>query len=418
MNPSPRTALRVFIPFALGYFLSYLFRVVNAVIAPDLVQDLGIDPSQLGLLTSTYFIAFASSQLPLGLLLDRFGPRIVESILLVFAAVGAVMFAWSTSLTGVIVGRALIGFGVSACLMAAFKSYVLWFPRNLWPRVNGFQMAAGGLGALSATIPVEWTLGMTDWRGLFLGLGALTLAIALTVFFVVPEKTAQGPRESFGSQLRGVRQVFTSWDFWRTAPLTTLSQATFLSVQGLWAGPWLRDMAGMDRMGAAQVLSWIAGAMIVGFIVLGFAAERLSRAGVTVLTTAVTGMGVFMGVQALIILNGQVWAVPLWIGFGFSGTSGIIAYAAMSQSFPVRLSGRVTTGINLLVFIAAFAGQWAIGSIINLWPVTAQGHYHPSGYQAGFSLVLGLQALTLVWFILAGLRKHPVVTPDTGDTGA
>ena len=137
----------MFLPFAFGYFLSYLFRVVNAVIAPDLVADLQINPSQLGLLTATYFIAFASFQLPLGVLLDRYGPRIVESFLLIFAGIGALIFAKADTLTGVVIGRAFIGFGVSACLMAAFKSYVIWFPENSWPRINGLQMAAGGLGA-------------------------------------------------------------------------------------------------------------------------------------------------------------------------------------------------------------------------------------------------------------------------------
>jgi len=130
MQISKITALRIFIPFAFGYFLSYIFRVVNAVIAPDLAIDLHVNPSELGLLTSTYFIAFASSQLPLGVLLDRLGPRIVESFLLVFAGLGAIIFAKAQTLTGAIVGRALIGFGVSACLMAAFKSYVLWFPEK------------------------------------------------------------------------------------------------------------------------------------------------------------------------------------------------------------------------------------------------------------------------------------------------
>ena len=115
MNRSITTTLRVFIPFTLGYFLSYLFRVVNAVIAPDLVADLGIGPSALGLLTSTYFIAFASSQLPLGVFLDRFGPRRTEAVLLVFAGVGALVFARSDTLAGLILGRALIGLGVSAC---------------------------------------------------------------------------------------------------------------------------------------------------------------------------------------------------------------------------------------------------------------------------------------------------------------
>jgi len=156
--------------------------VVNAVIAPDLVTDLNLDPSELGLLTATYFIAFASAQLPLGVLLDRFGPRMVESFLLLFAGAGAIIFAISHTLTGVIIGRALIGFGVSACLMAAFKSYVIWFPANILSRINGFQMAAGGVGALAATTPVAWALHFTDWRGLFWALALFSFASALAVF--------------------------------------------------------------------------------------------------------------------------------------------------------------------------------------------------------------------------------------------
>ena len=110
MNHSPTALLlKVFLPFAAGYFLSYLYRVVNAVISTDLVADIGIGPSALGLLTATYFISFASFQLPLGVLLDRFGPRRTESILLLFAAAGAYIFSQAQSLSGLIVGRAFIG---------------------------------------------------------------------------------------------------------------------------------------------------------------------------------------------------------------------------------------------------------------------------------------------------------------------
>jgi len=129
MRASLMITWRVFLPFAAGYFLSYLYRVVNAVIAPDLVADLAIGPSALGLLTATYFIAFASAQLPLGVLLDRFGPRRMEAFLLLFAGLGAYLFARAESLVGLVVARAFIGFGVSACLMAAFKAYTIWFTR-------------------------------------------------------------------------------------------------------------------------------------------------------------------------------------------------------------------------------------------------------------------------------------------------
>ncbi|MGA6926022.1 MAG: MFS transporter [Desulfosarcina sp.] len=396
------TTLRVFVPFAAGYFLSYLYRVVNAVIAPDLAADLGIGPSALGLLTSTYFISFASAQLPLGVLLDRFGPRRMEAGLLLFAGLGAYLFSRSGTLAGLIGARAFIGFGVSACLMAAFKAYTLWFDREKWPLVNGFQMAAGGLGALAATAPVEATLRVTDWRGVFLVLSVLTLLVALVVYMVVPERASEAQAERLKDQLRGVKRVFTSLEFWRIAPLITFSQASFLSIQGLWAGPWLKDVAGLERTAVAHVLFWVAVAMIAGFILLGSLAEWLSRAAISVRTTSVTGMSLFMAVQLLVLWAPAGWTLSVWLLFGFFGTSGIIAYAALAQQFPIAMSGRVNTAINLLVFVAAFVGQWAIGAIIGTWPVGLDGSYALAGYRTGFGLMIGIQSITLSWFFLAG----------------
>jgi MFS family permease len=404
----PRLAitLRVFLPFACGYFLSYLYRTVNAVISPDLVSDLSLDATDLGLLTSMYFLTFAAFQLPLGMLLDRFGPRRVEAVLLLFAAAGAACFALSARLEGLIVGRALIGFGVSACLMASFKAFVVWFPPQRWPAVNGWVMAAGGLGALTATAPVELALGFTDWRGLFLGLSLATLAVAALIFLVVPEHTGPVQRESFRAQWRGVGEVFANRYFWRVAPITTFSQAAYLSIQGLWAGPWLRDVAGLERAVAANHLLAIAAAMVAGYLIMGNLAYRLARFGIQPITVAVTGMAIFVLIQAAIILGFIVSPLVIWIAFGFFGTSGIVAYAGLSQAFPTHLAGRVNTGINLLVFVVAFAGQWGIGAIINLWSVEA-GSYHPSGFQAAFGLVFMLQAGALAWYLLSGyLARH------------
>jgi predicted MFS family arabinose efflux permease len=257
-----------------------------------------------------------------------------------------------------------------------------------------------------ATTPVEAALQTTDWRGIFTFLGIFTLLVAVLIYLVVPEKSARGKGESIADQLHGVRLVFSSLKFWRTAPLTTMSQAGFLSIQGLWAGPWLKDVAGMDRMAVAESLQWVALAMIAGFIGLGILAKNLVRAGISVLTTAVIGMGLFMVTQAAIILGLGGRSILLWICFGFFGTSGIIAYASLSQNFPSHLSGRVTTGVNLLVFLMAFAGQWAIGAIIELWPIGADGSYALAGYQAGFAVMLIAQILCLVWFFIASAGKR------------
>lgn len=396
--------LRVFIPFALGYFLSYLYRVVNAVLAPDLASELGIGPSELGLLTAAYFITFAAFQLPLGVLLDRFGPRKIESFLLIFAATGAFVFSRAESVSGLVIGRALIGFGVSACLMAAFKAFVLWFRRERLPLINGIQMAAGGFGALTATAPVEAALGVTDWRGIFFILSIITLAVAAAVFFVVPEKKIEQHGDSIKEQIQGIIQVFSSLTFWRIAPLTVMSQAAFLAIQGLWSGPWLRDVAGFERDMIARVLLMIAVAMVTGFILMGAAAERLSRLGIKPIVIAVAGMTAFMITQGLLTLEVTSWSRTLWVLFGIFGTTGIIPYAVLSQSFPLHLSGRVNTGVNLLVFIAAFSAQWGIGAIINLWPGTAAGGYAPAGYQAGFAMMLCLQVIALLWFVAASIR--------------
>jgi predicted MFS family arabinose efflux permease len=410
IRPSLTTLLRVLVPFALAYFLSYLFRVVNAIIAPSLAVDLQVGPADLGLLTSAYFVSFAAFQLPLGVLLDRLGPRRVESSLMIFTALGALIFGMATSLGGLSAGRALIGLGVSAGYMAAIKAYTIWFPVALWPRINGLHMAAGGLGALSATVPVEIVLRFMDWRGVFLVLAALSGLVAAAIFWVVPERRPEKMSDSgiipLKEQLQGIRQIFTSRLFWRLIPLTVTSQMAFMSIHGLWAGPWLRDMAGMDRSGIANILFWTAAVMIAGFIIVGFITERLNLLGIKPMTTAVWGMFFFMVVQVLLMAAPTGWAAPLWMLFGFIGTAGSLPYPALAMSFPPQLAGRVSTCLNVLVFVAAFAAQWGIGGVIALYPATAAGNYSPDGYQASFAVLLVLQAVCLLWYVLPVFLKR------------
>jgi MFS family permease len=374
-----------------------------------LVRELGLDASALGLLTAAYFLSFAAFQLPLGILLDRFGPRRVEAALLMIAALGAALFAVAPNEGTLIVARALIGFGVSACLMAAFKAYVMWFPLERLALVNGVHLTAGGLGALMATAPVEALLGVTDWRGVFWILAALTAMVSLVLFWVVPERDAGDRHASVQETLGGVLQIFQSASFWRVAPWTVASQATFLSVQSLWVGPWLISVAGFERPLTAQVLFWIAAAMTAGFLSWGILAERLHRwFGVRPMTVAALGMSLFLAAQVAIATE---WALALnatlpgallaaWLVFGFAGTAGVLPYAALSQAFPQKLAGRVNTGLNLIVFVFAFIGQWAVGMIIDLWALTDAGGYAPEGFRAAFWLLIGLQGMAAGWFVL------------------
>jgi MFS family permease len=401
----PSLLLRIFLPFAAGYFLSYAYRTINAVLAPHLAADVNLDAAALGLLTSVYLLAFGAFQLPLGVLLDRYSPPKVEAILLLLAAAGAGLFAAGDNLGDLVIGRALIGLGVSACLMSSLKTFVLWFPLRRLPAVNGWVMAAGGIGALAATTPVEAALHLTSWRGVFAGLAVLTGLTAVAIFLIVPEHPATSHRSDWRAQWQGVVEVFTSRIFWRLAPLGALALGAHIAIQGLWAGPWLKDVAGFDRALTAHYLFWAAAGMVAGFLSLGTLTYWLNRLEVPPTVVAVVSMVVFIGIELALTFGYTGTPLLLWIAFGFFGTASTLSYAILSQAFPPGLAGRVNTAFNLLVFISAFVMQWGLGAVIGLWPRTAVGGYAPAGYSAGFGLVVALQIAALGWFWYAGATR-------------
>ena len=396
--------LCVFLPFAFGFYLSYLYRSVNAIIAPDLIRDIGVDAASLGLLSSAYFIAFAAFQIPLGIILDRFGPRKVESFLLLFAALGACIFAASDTLLNLIIGRALIGLGVSACLMASFKCFVDWFPKQQIPLTNGAIMMAGGLGALTATAPIEFLLNFTDWRGIFWVFAVLTLISSFLIYFIVPERPAA--RKIIGDtslyeQLSGLLEVIRDPLFKRYVPFSVTSQGGMLALQSLWMGPWLRDVAGLSRAETASSLLLMTIALASGFLSWGIIGERLGRYGVSSMTISLLGVAIFLIVQLIIILEPLDFVLPIILMFGFFGTAGSLSYAGLIQNFPNHLSGRVYTTANLLVFLLAFICQWGVGVIIDLLPQTVDGKFSPLGYQISFSVVLSIQVISYLWIAVS-----------------
>ena len=226
-----RMALTVFLPFAFGFFLSYLYRTVNAVLADDLAAAAGVDAAGLGLLTSAYFVSFAAFQIPLGLLLDRFGPRRVEAALLVVAALGALLFSLADGLGTMTAARMVIGLGVSACLMGAFKNTVMWWPKERLPLINGLILACGGLGALVACqaaggVPAGvYRLA----RGAVQGAGGADpggRALASGSRVPEPRQADRGRTEGLRDQLVGLREVYRSGLFPPVAPMTVWVQGS------------------------------------------------------------------------------------------------------------------------------------------------------------------------------------------------
>jgi MFS family permease len=230
------SSLIVLLPLAAGYLLSYIFRTINAVIADSLITEFSLDAAQLGLLTSAYFFAATVAQLPIGLALDRFGPRAVQTVCLLIAAAGTLMFSLAHDFATLCVARALIGLGVASALMAGLKAIVLWFPPERVPLLNGIFIAIGAAGAIAASAPAGWALSSMSWRAMFLCLSIAAMFVCALIFFLVPKQPEHTSQPGSANAV-GLVQIACDRRFWRLAPLSALLIGTAWALQGLWAAP-------------------------------------------------------------------------------------------------------------------------------------------------------------------------------------
>lgn len=389
--------LKLFLPFAAGYFLSYLYRTVNAVIGPVLARELALPDNALGLLTSTYFLAFGLAQLPLGVFLDRFGPRRVESTLLLIAAAGAALFAQADGLEGLAMGRALIGLGVSACLMGSFKAFSQWFPLDRQASLTGWVMAAGGLGALVAAKPLELALGFVTWREICLGLAAATASVAALIW-LTPDKPSAHAGSAFREQLAGLGKILASRHFWRHAPAALFIAGGFLAVQGLWASRWMSVVEGLAPAAIAGRLTWMSLAMLAGFLFMGFFATPLVRRGVDLERIYLAAMGTVVTTLAILVAWPQWAGTLLWPLFCAGFSLSTISYSLVAKAFPVAWSGRANTALNLFLFAGAFGLQWGVGALVDA--LQAAGWTAPAAYRAAFGVLLTGMGGALAWLLL------------------
>jgi predicted MFS family arabinose efflux permease len=262
-------------------------------------------------------------------------------------------------------------------------------------------MTFGGLGALTGTRPSAMILEFSGWRTLFLSLAILAVIVSLIIWTTVPRNGHAGT-EPAASGSGGLRDILGDRLFWGFAPLVVFSQAAFLSVQTLWIGTWLRDVAGLNVIEASNVMALTTLAMIAGYLTLGWCASRLARRGISFLTTAAVGMTLYMVPQLVLIAGVGSMSTATWMLFGFSGTTSIIGFAAISRHFPVQISGRANTTLNFMIFVMAFVEQWGLGAVINRFP--APGGYDPNGYRVAFGIALSLQLVSLIWFAISQRR--------------
>jgi MFS family permease len=394
---------QLYFAFAGGYFLSYLYRTVTAVISPGLVRELDLSPSALGLMTGGYFIAFGAVQIPAGMMLDRYGPRRVEPVLLLFAGTGALAFAYAEGVGGLLLGRALIGLGVATCLMAPLKAIATWYARERQASLSSWVMVAGGIGALAATAPTEFALRFVTWRTLFVVLAATTYAVAVWIWLAVPDIPKAVVRSTAGSQWAGVRNVFADPRFWWIAPLASFGMGSFMAIQGLWSMPYLMEVGGFDRASAARHLLAIGIAMLAGYLSIGTLSMALRRRGV--LPRHLFAGAFTLNALALAAITAQIPGSYLWWTlYGLGASANILSFAVLAEGFAREVAARANTALNLLMFTGSFATQWGIGVIVDAARATLDVDT-ASALRLAFATMLALDAATVVWFA-AKWRVH------------
>lgn len=386
---------------------------MNAVLGPSLAAEFGISAAELGLLTGMYFFAVGVFQIPLGVLLDRFGPRRVNGSLLLVAAAGAVFFSMARSFEQLVLARALIGLGVSACLMATVQAFVLWFPPQRMSTMIALAYSMGGLGALSASAPLELALREFDWRQIFHVLAAATLLLSALFLLFTPEH-AQRRAASLRAQLAGLAQIARDPAYWRVALAIGSTQCAVVALFTLWITAWLRDVARFSPAAAAQGLAWVCLALIAGYFFFGRLADLFARRGRSQLPLFAAGIAGSLACLALLALGVTAGAVLIWAGFVFCGTAATLAHSILTRRYPRDMTGRVNTTLNTFTFLGIFIGQWGTGAILNLWPPTATG-YDPRGYPWALGVLFAIQLAGLTWLwrgrALLENGANPISTP-------
>jgi len=368
--------------------------MVNAVLAPTLAAEFGLSAGGLGLLSSVYFFSFALCQLPVGLAMDRFGPRRVNAALLLAAAAGGAWFAFAESAAAAMAARALIGVGVSVALMSSLTAFVLWYPAERLSTMNAIAFSAGMLGAMAVTVPLELLLRVWPWRQAFLLIVAATLAVSLVLWLWVPERTAEPKGEKPGDIVRGLTQLLRDSAFLRLAVCLGASQFAAVALQTLWIATWLRDVAGYTPAEVARGLLAVSVAMIAGYLAFGRAADALSRRGRSALPLLAGGVALSSLALGLIVLGSKQFF--LWLVFVAAGTAVVLAYSILARRYPKAMAGRANTAINVFGFAGMFSGQWGIGLVLDLWPQSAGG-YAAEAYPWALGMTWAVQVAGLAW---------------------
>lgn len=406
----------VFSVICLVYFFVYFHRVSTSVIVTDLLDAFHTNATALGFMSSMYFYLYAFEQPLVGYLSDRLGPRRVIGYWSIAAAAGCFLFGMAPSIGWASLGRALIGLGVGGVYVPAVKAISLWFRKKEFATMIGLLMSMGNLGAVIATTPLAWATAMWGWRKTFFLIGGITLGLAfVTLLFtrdhVHTSEPVQAPSSASGDH-SGSRvkasQVLTSGRFWMIAVIFFGIYGTLVTLQGLWATPFLMTALGVERMFASKLNMLIPIGVIIGAPFFGWLTDRfsLSRAN-TLIAILVVYTLTWVGIIFLYRPLGVAGLSLTLLVMGVT-TGGFIStlWGIVQDVMPSEILGLISGMLNPAPFFGVAAFQVLTGAALDR--TSRIGDLYPlSGFRNAFLICLFAIIICLVLSFFLARFKEP-----------
>lgn len=388
---------------ALAFILAHFLRSAPAVIAPNLRTELGLTPGELSSLPAAIFLGAALMQLPVGVFLDRYGPRRTMAALFSLAALGAIVFASAHGVTVLAAGLFLIGCGAAPVFMGVIVLLSRWLARDRLATGTAISIAVGGTGMLLSASPFAAAVELYGWRATLFAVGIFSLAVAVGLLVMVRDRPADAPQsastETLLETVIGLRHVLGDIRIYFFAAATAVSVGALVTVRNLWIGPYLNDVYGLDIVERGNVifavsLAWIVAAILYGPLDRWFDTRRGVVTG---------GMLAYVAMTAALAINGSdsvLVATILLSGFALFAPMASPIFAHARSLFPDTHTGRVFTAINVCTWSGVFLMQMGTGAILDAFPVDELGRSPAIAYRTMFAVL----AVALLVALLAYRR--------------
>ena len=358
----------VFALASIFFILSQFYRASMAVISSDLIRDLQLNASDLSLLSSVFFYAFALVQIPIGLTLDRFGPRLTMSVLSLFGLAGALCFAWSDTLGMAIWGRLLLGLGMACNLMGPFKLLTLWFSPKQFASLTTLIFSIGTAGNLAATSPLVLVVQGVGWRWAFTLIAAFHAVLILVFMLMIrdhpPDRQEHMSAPVLDKVFQGLRALLKSRDYWLISLGTFCRYGVYAAIQTLWAGPYLMNGLGLSPLLTGNIILLMNLGFILSGPLWGSWSDRLGYRKRFVLMGLLSMAGIMIFLNTLSLQTSIVLFCVLFVAFGAAGSTGGIMYTQIKERMPDHLAATAMTGINLFTMIGAAGFSHGLGLLM------------------------------------------------------